>query len=183
MEIILLEKIQNVGEIGDMVSVKNGYARNFLIPQKKAMLATAEAKAEVEEKRRQLSEDEGKRLEEATSRAEQSIREISLTRLCGDEGKLYGSVSPVDIAEAMLEAGTKIEKSEITQPDGPIKNVGDFEVDIIFHPEVRFTISIKVEGEKFEDPTVDTSEEEQEEVINNTESDTGETAADSKEDS
>ena len=147
MDIILLEKVQNLGEIGDLVSVRNGYARNFLIPQKKAMLATAEAKAVVEEKRRQLAEEEQKRIDEAKSRAESAIREISLTRLCGEEGQLYGSVSPVDIAEALAEAGTAIEKSEITQPDGPIKHVGDFEADVILHPEVRFTLKIKVEGE------------------------------------
>ena len=157
MEIILLEKIQNVGDIGDLVSVKNGYARNFLIPQKKAMLATAEAKLKVEEKRKQLAEEESGRLEEATARAANAIREVSLSRLCGEEGQLYGSVSPTDIAEAMTEAGTMIEKSEVTQPDGPIKHVGEFEADVILHPEVRFTVKINVQGEQSEDPgfTVD----------------------------
>ena len=81
MEIILLEKIQNLGEIGDLVNVRNGYARNYLIPQKKAMMATAAAKAEVEERKRQLAEEEQKRLDEARSRAEQATREISLSRL------------------------------------------------------------------------------------------------------
>ena len=152
MEIILLEKIQNVGDIGDLVNVKNGYARNFLIPQKKAMLATAEAKAEVESKKQQLAEDEAKRLEEAKARAESAIKEISLTRLCGEEGQLYGSVSPVDIAEAMTEAGTAIEKSEIVQPDGPIKHTGDFEANVILHPEVTFTVKINVQGEQSDDP-------------------------------
>ena len=151
MEIILLEKIQNVGDIGDLVQVKNGYARNFLIPQKKAMLATAEAKAEVEEKRRQLAEGESKRLEQAQSRAQQAVKKITLTRLCGAEGQLYGSVSPIDIAEAMTEAGVTIEKSEITQPDGPIKHIGEFEADVILHPEVRFTVNITVEGDHTED--------------------------------
>jgi large subunit ribosomal protein L9 len=147
MEIILLEKIQNVGEIGDLVNVKNGYARNYLIPQQKAMLATADSKAKVEERRRQLAEEEGKRLDGAKARAELSIKEITLTRLCGEEGQLYGSVSPVDIAEAMSESDISIEKSEITQPDGPIKHVGDFEADVILHPEVRFTVKIKVLGD------------------------------------
>ena len=147
MEIILLGKIQNLGESGDLVNVRNGYARNYLIPQKKAMMATAEAKAEVEERKRQLAEEEQKRLDEARARAEQAVREITLSRLCGEEGQLYGSVSPVDISEALAEAGTQIEKSEITQPDGPIKQVGEFEADVILHPEVRFTLKITVEGE------------------------------------
>ena len=147
MEIILLEKIQNVGEIGDLVNVKNGYARNYLIPQQKAMLATADSKAKVEERRRQLAEEEGKRLDGAKVRADLSVKEITLTRLCGEEGQLYGSVSPVDIAEAMSESEISIEKSEITQPEGPIKHVGDFEADVILHPEVRFTVKIKVLGD------------------------------------
>jgi len=152
MEIILLEKIQNVGDIGDLVNVRNGYARNFLIPQKKAMLATAEAKAEVEAKRMQLAEDEAKRLDEAQARAGSAVRAISLTRLCGEEGQLYGSVSPVDIAQAMTEAGTAIEKAEVVQPDGPIKKTGDFEANIILHPEVSFTITIHVQGEESQNP-------------------------------
>ena len=155
MEIILLEKIQNVGDIGDLVNVKNGYARNFLIPQKKAMLATADAKAVVEEKRRQLAADEAGRLAEARTRADKSVKEIHLVRLCGEEGQLYGSVSPLDIAEAMTSAGSEIEKSEITQPEGPIKHVGEFEADIILHPEVRYTVKIVVEGEKGDGNPVD----------------------------
>jgi large subunit ribosomal protein L9 len=150
MEIILLEKIQNVGELGDLVTVKNGYARNYLIPQKKAMLATADAKEQVEEKRRQLAEGESDRLATATERADKAVRAITLVRLCGEEGQLYGSVSPIDIAEAMVAAGSEIEKSEVTQPDGPIKHTGSFQADVILHPEVRFTVDITVEGEQGE---------------------------------
>ena len=148
MEIILLENVQNVGEIGDTAKVKNGYARNFLIPQKKALLATAEAVAKVAERRRQLAAEQGKHLDGAKARAEFACKEITLTRLCGEEGQLYGSVSPVDIAEALTAAGTRIEKSEVNQPDGAIKNVGQFEADIILHPEVRFTVKITVTGER-----------------------------------
>lgn len=148
MEIILLEQVQNLGEIGDRANVKNGYARNFLIPQKKAMLATADAIAKVEERRRQLAEEDGKRLDGAQARADFAVKEIALTRLCGEEGQLYGSVSPIDIAEALTEAGTQIEKSEINQPDGPIKNVGQFEAEVILHPEVRFMVKITVTGER-----------------------------------
>ncbi len=147
MEVILLEKIPNTGDIGDLVNVRNGHARNFLIPRKKAMRATPEAKALAEEKRLRVAADQASRLQKAQIRAEQAIREISLSRLCGEEGQLYGSVSPVDIAQEMNEAGSDIDKSEIHQPDGPIKQIGDFEADVILHPEVRFTVSIHVEAE------------------------------------
>ena len=104
MEIILLEKIQNVGDLGELVKVKNGYARNYLIPQKKAVRATEDAKALVEERRRQLAEEESKRVEAAKARAELAVKQISVSRLCSEEGKLYGSVTPADIAETMSEA-------------------------------------------------------------------------------
>ena len=147
MEIILLEKIPNTGDIGDLVNVRNGYARNFLIPQKKAMRATPESKALAEEKRLQIAADQASRLQKAQTRAEQAVLEISLSRLCGDEGQLYGSVSPADIAEEMSKGGTVIEKSEIHLPDGPIKHIGEFEADVILHPEVNFTVTIHVEAE------------------------------------
>jgi len=148
MEIILLEKIQNLGNLGETVRVKNGYARNFLIPQKKAMRATDEAKSKVEERRRQLAEEESKRQEVAQARADLAIREISLTRLAAEEGQLYGSVSPADIADALTEAGSSIEKAEVFQPDGPIKHIGDFEAEVILHPEVRFHVKISVLGDQ-----------------------------------
>ncbi len=152
MEIILLEKIKNLGDLGDAVNVKNGYARNFLIPQKKAVRATEEAKSKVEDRRRQLAEEEGKRLDGARARAELASRSISLTRLCGEEGQLYGSVSPADIAEALTEGAAVIEKSEVFLPDGPIKQTGEFSADVILHPEVRFTITISVVGEEGASP-------------------------------
>ena len=155
MEIILLEKIQNLGDLGDTVNVKNGYARNFLIPQKKAVRATDEAKSKVEERRRQLAEEEGKRLDGAKARADLVAKSISLSRLCGDEGQLYGSVSPTDIAEALSEGDVIVEKSEVFQPDGPIKNTGEFTADVILHPEVRFTVTVTVEGETTDAPEAD----------------------------
>ena len=152
MEVILLEKIQNVGDLGELVSVKNGYARNYLIPQKKAVRATEDAKALVEEKRRQLAEEESKRVEAAKARAELAVKEVSLTRLCSEEGKLYGSVTPADIADAITEAGTRIEKSEVFLPEGPVKQTGEVEADVILHPEVRFQVTVKVVGEEGEAP-------------------------------
>lgn len=158
MEVILLEKIQNTGDIGDLVTVRNGYARNYLIPQKKAVLATEEAREKVEERKRQLAAEEAKRLDGAKARAELAVREISLVRLCSEEGHLYGSVAPTDIAEAMTRDEIVIEKSEITQPDGPIKLIGDFEADVILHPEVRFTVAIHVTGELPDGSTIEASE-------------------------
>ena len=147
MEIILLEKIHRLGDLGDTVSVANGYARNYLIPQKKAMLATADALAKVEARRQQLAAEESDRLEVAKARADLGIREITLTRLAGEGGKLYGSVAPTDIAEALTEAGCRIEKSEVTQADGVIKNTGEFTADITLHPDVRFEVKVTVLGE------------------------------------
>jgi len=145
-EIILLEKVRGLGDLGESVRVANGYARNFLIPQKKAVPATAEAKAQVEARRRQLAQEESKRREVAQARADLAVREVTVTRLARETGDLYGSVSPADIAEALLEAGARIEKSEILQPDGPIKQLGQFEAEVILHPEVRFTVQVHVEG-------------------------------------
>ncbi len=146
MEVILLEKIPNTGDVGDLVNVRNGHARNFLIPQKKAMRATPEAKALAEEKRLQIAADQASRLQKAQMRAEQAVREILLSRLCGEEGQLYGSVSPADIAEEMNRVGTDIDKSEIHQPDGPIKQIGEFEAEVVLHPEVRFAVRVHVEA-------------------------------------
>ena len=93
MEVILLERIQNLGDLGEMVKVKPGYARNFLLPQKKAMRATDDAKAEVEKRRRELAEHEAQRLDGAKARAELSVKQVTVTRLAGEEGKLFGSVT------------------------------------------------------------------------------------------
>lgn len=152
MEVILLEKIVNVGDLGELVNVKNGYARNYLIPQKKAVRATEDAKSLVEEKRRQLAEEESKRVEVAKARAELAVKAVSVTRLCSDQGKLYGSVTPADIADSITEAGTRIEKSEVFLPEGPIKQTGDFEAEVILHPEVRFQVAVNVVGEEGEAP-------------------------------
>ena len=163
MEIILLERIQNLGDLGEIVNVKNGYARNFLIPQKKAMRATADAKSKVEERRKQLAEEEGKRQDGAEARAALISREITLIRLCSEEGKLYGSVSPVDIAEALSVDNISVEKSEVFQPDGPIKQTGEYVAELILHPEVRFEVKIKVDGEASEGEGTESDTESNEE--------------------
>lgn len=152
-EIILLEKVRGLGDLGESVKVANGYARNYLIPRKKAVPATAEAKAQVEARRRQLAQEESKRREVAQARADLAVREITVTRLARETGDLYGSVSPADIAEALEAAGARIEKSEILQPDGPFKQTGQFEAEVILHPEVRFTVQVHVQGGGSNAPT------------------------------
>ena len=155
MEIILLEKIRNLGELGDAVNVKNGYARNFLLPQKKAVRATADAKASVEERRRQLAEEHGQQLDSARARAGLAVRQVELVRLCAEEGRLYGSVSAADIAKAMTEAmadsGIQIDKSEVVLSDGAIKQTGEFEGEVVLHPEVRFGVRIVVSEQQEHD--------------------------------
>ncbi len=152
MEVILLERIQNLGDLGEMVNVKAGYGRNFLVPQGKAVFASADAKEKVEEARRKLAEQEAKRVEVAEAKAELAIKEVSITRLANIEGHLFGSVTNVDIAEAITEAGTIIERSEIYLTDGAIKMVGIFSAEVILHPDVRFDVTINVIGEEGEAP-------------------------------
>lgn len=144
MEVILLEPIHKLGSFGETVKVANGYARNYLIPQKKAMRVTAEAITQVEKSRQQLAQEESKRLEVAQAKADLTVREVTIARLAGEGGKLYGSVSSVDIVQALQDAGGNIEKSEVFQPDGPIKQLGEFTAKIILHAEVQFPLKINV---------------------------------------
>ncbi len=148
MEVILLERMQNLGDLGDQVTVKPGYARNYLIPQRKAMPATEAAKAKVEERRQELLKQEAARVASARQRAEGAVRAVTITRRASEEGKLFGSVSPADIAEAAAAAGTEIARSEIQLPEGPLKEVGEFEVEVILHPEVRFALQVSVVAEE-----------------------------------
>ena len=159
MEIILLEKIRNLGDLGETVRVANGYARNYLIPQKKAMRATAEAKAVVEERRRQLAEEESRRLEVAQARAGLLAREITVTRLAGEGGKLYGSVSSADIAQALSEGGAAVDKAEVEQADGSIKHTGRFAAEVVLHPEVRFAVQVSVLAEGQEEAATEATDE------------------------
>ncbi|MFT5111656.1 MAG: large subunit ribosomal protein L9 [Parasphingorhabdus sp.] len=149
MEIILLDRIQNLGELGDLVNVKAGYARNYLIPQKKAMPATEGARLRVEERRKELAKMAEERLASSKARADLVSRSVSLARkVTGEEGHLFGSVAPHDISEALTNENAQIEKSEVAMPEGPIKEVGSYQIDIILHPEVRFSISVEVTAEE-----------------------------------
>lgn len=148
MEIILLEKVQNLGDLGDQVNVRPGYARNYLIPQKKAVHATPEAKAAIEERRRELEQAAMSKVQAAQERAEKlQGATVQIARMVGEEGKLFGSVSTTDIAEAMQQMGFELSKSEIHLPDGPLKEVGDHEVSVSLHPEVHLNIIVSVLAE------------------------------------
>ena len=134
MQIILLEKVVNLGALGDVVKVKDGYARNFLIPQGKAKRATPAALAEFEVKRAELEKAQAEKLAACQAQAEKlSGLMVQITRKAGMDGRLFGSVSNFDVAEALAAQGHEIEKAAIRMPDGPLKTIGDFPLDIALH--------------------------------------------------
>jgi large subunit ribosomal protein L9 len=148
MEVILLESVQKLGELGDKVTVKSGYGRNFLIPQKKAVPATAENLQQFEERRADLEAMAGDKLSIAKNRAKKVDElSITITTKAGEEGKLFGSITVRDVAEACEAAGVKLEKSEVRLPEGPIRELGEFEVNIHLHPEVDALLKLAVVAE------------------------------------
>ncbi len=148
MDIILLERIQNLGDIGDEVKVKRGYARNYLIPTHKAMIATPEARAAVEARRQEFEKGAGQRLQAAKDRVASAATEITFTRRISDEGKMFGSVTATDIADAMSISGVEIAKSEVQLPEGPIKQIGDHDIEVVVHPEVKITVQVSIAAER-----------------------------------
>ena len=149
MQIILLEKIINLGDLGDIVNVKDGYGRNFLIPQGKAKRATDSNKAEFEIKRAEIEKQQAALLKVAQKRSkalEGFVLEIN--QKAGIDGKLFGSVNNIDIAEALNEAKHEIVKSEIRMPDGPIKIAGEHIITLNLHQEVNVEIKLVVKGEE-----------------------------------
>ncbi len=146
MEVILLEKIRNLGALGDKVNVRAGYGRNYLIPQGKAVPATEENIKFFEEKRAELEKKAAETLAAAQTRMEKllEVGSITITAKAGDEGKLFGSVGTRDIAEAIVEAGVEIQKAELSMPMGAIRNTGDFEIGVQLHSDVSGTITISV---------------------------------------
>lgn len=156
MEVILLEQVHHLGEIGEVVKVKPGYARNYLIPQGKASIATADNKARLEAHRKELEAAEGERLQEARRRAaliEGQVYEIARKVAEPEEGKLFGSVSAADIAEVVNAAVENIdlERSEINLGEGPLKAIGDYTVSVFLHPEVHIDLTVKVVPEAVEE--------------------------------
>jgi large subunit ribosomal protein L9 len=145
MEVILLEKIQKLGDLGDKVTVRSGYGRNFLIPKHKAVPATAENLARFEEQRAELERIQADGLAAAELRAEK-LRgmEITITAKCGSEGKLFGSVGTADIADATIAAGADVEKREIRLPEGPLREVGDYDIEVHLHADMDVILKVKV---------------------------------------
>ena len=150
MEVILLDKIGRLGGLGDKVKVRNGYARNYLLPLKKAVLATKENLAKFEAERAQLEAKIAAELKAAQDRAEKlaAIGKFVITAQAGDEGKLFGSVGTRDIAEAAIKAGVDLHKSKVRLPDGVLRSVGDFDIELQLHPDVKTTVVVSIVPEK-----------------------------------
>ncbi|MFO1412578.1 MAG: 50S ribosomal protein L9 [Burkholderiales bacterium] len=148
MQIILLEKIANVGNLGDVVKVKNGYARNFLIPQGKAKRATEENLKLIEAKRAELEAAANAKLAAAQALAEKiEGTTLRITQKAGVDGRLFGSVGTIDIAEALKAQGVDIEKAMVRLPEGPLKHIGDFPVSVAPHTDVVAHITVTVVGD------------------------------------
>ena len=147
MEIILLEKVDNVGGIGDRVRVRSGYARNYLIPQGKATLATPENVAKFESRRAELEAKAAAELAEAQGRAKKLEGVvIKMEMQAGAEGKLFGSVGTVDIAEEIRKLGVEIERSEIRLREGPLRVAGEHHVDLHLHTDVNVELTVVIEA-------------------------------------
>jgi large subunit ribosomal protein L9 len=148
MQIILLDKVVNLGDLGDIVKVKDGYARNFLIPAGRARRATEANKAEFEARRIELEKAAAAKLADAQAQGEKLAGStFKLTQKAGVDGRLFGSVTNQDIAEELGKNGYKIAKSQVRMPHGPIKMVGDSTVSISLHTDVLVEVSITVYGE------------------------------------
>lgn len=149
MQVILLEKVVNLGNLGDVVRVKDGYARNFLIPQRMARRATTAAVAEFEVKRAELEKAAAEKLSAAQAQGEKlSGLAVRVSQKAGVDGRLFGSVTNFDIAEALGKQGFPVEKAQIRMPQGPLKVVGDHAVSVALHTDVVVDITITVVGEQ-----------------------------------
>ncbi len=148
MQVILLEKVTNLGTLGDIVKVKDGYGRNFLIPQGKAKRATEANKAEFAAKRAELEKKQAEILAAAQTRGEKLAGfMLQITQKAGVDGRLFGSVTNHDIAEALNAQGFEVSKSEIRMPNGPLKTIGDHPVSVAPHSDVVVDITVSVLGE------------------------------------
>jgi len=148
MQIILLEKVANLGVLGDVVSVKNGYARNYLIPQGKARRATEKSIAEIEARRVELEAELNKKLQSAQALGEKiSGLTLQIVQKAGVDGRLFGSVGPADVAEALKVHGHSIERRAVRMPDGLLKQIGNYTVAIGLHTDVVVEITVSVLGD------------------------------------
>ncbi|EAQ30868.1 MULTISPECIES: 50S ribosomal protein L9 [Idiomarina] len=146
MNIILLDKIANLGSLGDQVAVKSGYARNFLFPQGKAVPATKENVELFEQRRADYEAKLADQLAAAQARAEKvnALESVTIASKAGDEGKLFGSIGTRDIADAITAAGVEVKKSEVLMPNGTLREVGEFEIELHLHADVFANITVKV---------------------------------------
>jgi large subunit ribosomal protein L9 len=148
MQIILLEKVVNLGNLGDIVKVKDGYARNFLIPNKQARRATKEALAEFEVRRAELEKVAAEKLAAAQAQGEKLAGStVQIGQKAGVDGRLFGSVTNADIADALVKQGFAVEKAQVRLPEGPLKIVGDHSVQISLHTDVLVDVTVAVLGE------------------------------------
>ncbi len=148
MEVILLEKVQNLGNLGDKVSVRPGYGRNFLVPQGKATPATQANLEEFEKRRTELERAEAGALGTAQARAD-LLKDLSVTiaRKAGDEGRLFGSVGTGDIAEAIAATGVEIQKQEIRLPEGALRRTGEYDVAVHLHTDINASVKVEIVAE------------------------------------
>lgn len=145
MEVILLEKIRNLGKIGDVVKVKKGYSRNYLVPHGKAMLATKDNVAKINAARAELEAKANDLYTKAVARKE-ALEKLTITIPCkaSEEGKLFGSVGTRDIASAITKAGVQVAKSEVNLPQGPLRLLGDYEINLQLHTDVTVASKVKL---------------------------------------
>ena len=149
MQVILMDKVVNLGNLGDVVKVKDGYARNFLIPQRMARRATATAIAEFEAKRAELEKAAAAKLAAAQAQGEKlEGSTVQISQKAGVDGRLFGSVTNFDIAEALAKQGVAVEKAQVRLPQGPLKIVGDHSVSVSFHTDVVVNVTVSVIGEQ-----------------------------------
>ena len=145
MNVILLDNVENLGKIGDLVKVKPGYGRNFLLPQGKAALATPDNIKQIEARRAELEKTAAADLEAANARASTiNGMELVINANAGPEGKLFGSVGPIDIADAFEQVQVEVQRSEVRMPEGPIQEIGEFAIGVHLHPEVDAEITVRV---------------------------------------
>ena len=149
MQVILMEKVANLGELGDVVKVKDGYARNFLIPEGKAKRATPENLKAFESRRADLEKAQAETLAKAQERGQKlDGLTLQITQKAGPDGRLFGSVTNYDIVEALHKQGHEVERANIRMPQGPLKQVGDFPIEVALHTDVTVTIKVSVLGEQ-----------------------------------
>ena len=150
MDVILLEKVGKLGSIGDKVAVKAGFGRNFLIPQGKAVFATDANLADFEQRRAELEAAAADKMGKAEARAAElaKLASVTISAVAGDEGKLFGSIGARDVADAVSAAGVELAKSEVKMPEGPLRELGEFEVTIQLHSDLSTSIQVVVAEEE-----------------------------------